>query len=205
MVPSDPAMSHTPADEPDSLRRYDVICQSVSLTVTSLVVLMRALVKFLVIHSPTKDDYACIVAWVRRSSLAALMNDDLIACVASIIRLVLGIQTMSTIDRTYDWFPEFLWTTAEISCGIIAGSLPVLPAFFRHMFGNHCWPIKRDSSEHPSNQRKSREGIAEPIDSGIGASLHDQPRSAPGVHPDIDIENRGDLQVETTEHRGLGG
>ncbi|KAF5855761.1 hypothetical protein ETB97_008461 [Aspergillus alliaceus] len=64
MVPSDPAMSHTPADEPDSLRRYDVICQSVSLTVTSLVVLMRVLVKFLVIHSPTKDDYACIVAWL---------------------------------------------------------------------------------------------------------------------------------------------
>lgn len=31
-------------------------------------------------------------------------------CISSIMRLVIGIEKQGTQDKTYDWFPEFLWT-----------------------------------------------------------------------------------------------
>jgi hypothetical protein len=31
-------------------------------------------------------------------------------CISSVMRLLVSIRNLDTGDRTYDWFPEFLWT-----------------------------------------------------------------------------------------------
>ncbi|OJK03796.1 hypothetical protein ASPACDRAFT_57176 [Aspergillus aculeatus ATCC 16872] len=54
------------------------------------------------------------------------------ACICSVMRLVVSVRNRTTRDRTHDWFPEFLWTTAEITSGIVASCLPALPSFFKH-------------------------------------------------------------------------
>lgn len=54
------------------------------------------------------------------------------ACVSSIMRMVNNIKFSTTDDVTFQLTPVALWTLAEITSGIVAGCLPVLPAFFRH-------------------------------------------------------------------------
>ncbi|KEY76020.1 integral membrane protein [Aspergillus fumigatus] len=37
------------------------------------------------------------------------------ACMCSIMRLVVSVQNRTVEDKTYDWFPEFLWTYSSRS------------------------------------------------------------------------------------------
>ncbi|GLA10743.1 hypothetical protein AnigIFM62618_000340 [Aspergillus niger] len=48
------------------------------------------------------------------------------------MRLRWSVRNRNSTDNTYDAFPELLWTTAEITSGIIASSLPALPSFYRY-------------------------------------------------------------------------
>ncbi|PLN83053.1 hypothetical protein BDW42DRAFT_71054 [Aspergillus taichungensis] len=47
-----------------------------------------------------------------------------IACVCSIMSLEVSIRNETTSDWTHDWFPGFLWTSAEVTSGIIASCVP---------------------------------------------------------------------------------
>ncbi|KAA8651292.1 uncharacterized protein ATNIH1004_000173 [Aspergillus tanneri] len=66
----------------------------------------------------------------QKLGISAVFAAGLFACFASAMRIDVSVKKNHTLDRTYDWFPEFLWTSAEISAGIIASSLPAVPSFF---------------------------------------------------------------------------
>ncbi|KAF9884169.1 hypothetical protein FE257_002227 [Aspergillus nanangensis] len=53
---------------------------------------------------------------------------------AFLMRLVVSLQNKSLDDKTHEWFGEFLWTTAEITAGIVASCLPAFPTLFRRFF-----------------------------------------------------------------------
>ncbi|KAA8643818.1 uncharacterized protein ATNIH1004_010593 [Aspergillus tanneri] len=95
----------------------------------------------------------------KKLGISGLFVTGLFACFASIMRLVIGVQKRNTKDMTYDWFPEFLWTSAEISSAIIAGSLPAVPAFFRYFSRKLSKAIKRNSRHNQSNTSGSEAGM----------------------------------------------
>ncbi|KAL4781208.1 ribosomal protein L36e-domain-containing protein [Aspergillus varians] len=70
----------------------------------------------------------------RKIGVSAIFAAGIFGWFASIMRLQVSIRGIYTKDRTYDWYPEFLWTTAEVTCGIVASCLPALPSFFQHFF-----------------------------------------------------------------------
>jgi len=64
--------------------------------------------------------------------ITAIFGAGLFGCISSVMRLSVSANTADTTDKTYDWFSEFLWTSAEISSGLIASCLPAIPTFFRY-------------------------------------------------------------------------
>ncbi|KAL3481649.1 ribosomal protein L36e-domain-containing protein [Aspergillus californicus] len=81
----------------------------------------------------------------RKVGISAIFAAGIFGCFASIMRLEVSVDNRDTDDRTYDWYSEMLWTTAEITCGILAGCLPALPTFFRYFCGK-ARPIFSDMS-----------------------------------------------------------
>ncbi|KAH2541272.1 hypothetical protein KXW97_004100, partial [Aspergillus fumigatus] len=71
-----------------------------------------------------------------------------------IMRLVVSVQNRTVEDKTYDWFPEFLWTSAEVTSGIIASCMPALPTFFRHFFKRACALISNLTTSYSSRSAK---------------------------------------------------
>ncbi|KAE8373466.1 hypothetical protein BDV26DRAFT_67304 [Aspergillus bertholletiae] len=63
---------------------------------------------------------------------SAVFVAGVFGCISSVMRLVVSIPNSTATDNTFVWFPEFLWTAAEIASGIIASCLPALPTFLRH-------------------------------------------------------------------------
>ncbi|PWY86157.1 hypothetical protein BO70DRAFT_386434 [Aspergillus heteromorphus CBS 117.55] len=68
----------------------------------------------------------------RKLGISAIFAAGIFGCISSVMRLAVSIGNRYSTDKTYDWFPEFLWTTAEITSGILASSLPALPTFYKH-------------------------------------------------------------------------
>ncbi|OGM41142.1 integral membrane protein [Aspergillus bombycis] len=93
----------------------------------------------------------------QKLGLSAVFAAGLFACFSSAMRIGISVQKNNTSDRTYDWFPEFLWTSAEISAGIIASSLPAVPSFFRHVKGKVATAI---SSEVKSLSKSNRHSLS---------------------------------------------
>ncbi|KAJ9300994.1 hypothetical protein DTO271G3_2158 [Paecilomyces variotii] len=85
----------------------------------------------------------------QKIGISAVFAAGLFGCISSIMRLVIGIEKQGTQDKTYDWFPEFLWTSAEITSAIITSCLPTLPNFFRHYFRKAMIPSR--NSQHRTN------------------------------------------------------
>ncbi|KNG89223.1 integral membrane protein [Aspergillus nomiae NRRL 13137] len=92
----------------------------------------------------------------QKLGISAIFAAGLFACLSSAMRISISVQKNNTSDRTYDWFPEFLWTSAEISAGIIASSLPAVPSFFRHVKGKVTTVI---GSEVKSTSRSNRHSL----------------------------------------------
>ncbi|RMZ46856.1 integral membrane protein [Aspergillus flavus] len=93
----------------------------------------------------------------QKLGISAIFAAGLFACFSSAMRISISVQKNNTSDRAYDWFPEFLWTSAEISAGIIASSLPAVPSFFRHIRGKASTAI---SSELQSTRRSNRYNLS---------------------------------------------
>ncbi|KAL4878520.1 ribosomal protein L36e-domain-containing protein [Aspergillus karnatakaensis] len=70
----------------------------------------------------------------KKLGISTIFAAGIFGCFASIMRLEVSVRHRNTTDKTYDWYSEFLWTAAEITCGIIASCLPALPTFMRHFF-----------------------------------------------------------------------
>ncbi|KAJ5218110.1 uncharacterized protein N7498_000209 [Penicillium cinerascens] len=87
----------------------------------------------------------------QKFGISAVFAAGLFGCFASIMRLVISIQNGNTQDKTHDWFPEFLWTSAEICAGIIASCLPAIPSFFRHVGRKAATVISSGNHRSKSN------------------------------------------------------
>ncbi|KAL4890898.1 hypothetical protein BDV59DRAFT_209293 [Aspergillus ambiguus] len=70
----------------------------------------------------------------KKLGTSAVFAAGAFGCVSSIMRLVASVSHKSMHDKTFDWFPEFLWTTAEITSGIVASCLPAVPSVLRLFF-----------------------------------------------------------------------
>ncbi|KAI9930901.1 hypothetical protein MW887_010552 [Aspergillus wentii] len=88
--------------------------------------------------------------------ISGVFAAGLFGCVSSLMRLIVSVQNKDSDDKTYDWFPEFLWTTAEIASGIIASCLPALPKFFRFYFRRAVTKISQLSTKGSSHEGKKQ-------------------------------------------------
>ncbi|KAI4274159.1 MAG: hypothetical protein LQ337_004124 [Flavoplaca oasis] len=95
--------------------------------ITKLSILLQYLVIF--VPNSTGKTYWAIhfVIWVNLLFYLAV-----IACIASIMRMVNNVQYAQTQDYTFRLTAVALWTLGEIASGIVCSCLPVVPAFFRH-------------------------------------------------------------------------
>ncbi|KAL4950243.1 hypothetical protein BDW69DRAFT_187545 [Aspergillus filifer] len=66
-----------------------------------------------------------------KMGISAIFAAGFFGCFASIMRLQASIRNRTNKNKTEAWFDEILWTTAEITCAIIASCLPAFPTFFR--------------------------------------------------------------------------
>ncbi|PWY93667.1 hypothetical protein BO94DRAFT_511449 [Aspergillus sclerotioniger CBS 115572] len=102
---------------------------NIPILVTSIVNVVSDLMMLLM---PIRCVWRLQIPVRQKIGISAIFAAGIFGCIASIMRLVVSIGNSDTPDKTYDWFPEFLWTTAEITSGIVASSLPALPSFYRH-------------------------------------------------------------------------
>ncbi|KAL4798906.1 hypothetical protein BDV19DRAFT_385984 [Aspergillus venezuelensis] len=66
-----------------------------------------------------------------KMGISSIFAAGVFGCFASIMRLQSSIRNRATGNKTEAWYDEILWTTAEITCAIIASCLPAFPTFFR--------------------------------------------------------------------------
>ncbi|OJJ53194.1 hypothetical protein ASPSYDRAFT_62356 [Aspergillus sydowii CBS 593.65] len=97
----------------------------------------------------------------RKMGISAIFAAGVFGCFSSIMRLAVSVKDRDTKDKTYDWFSEFLWTTAEVTCGIVASSLPALPTFFRHFFAEAKTKLSDLSRTRGSTAQSNSFGIPE--------------------------------------------
>ena len=81
------------------------------------------------------------MSWTKKWRIFAVFTVGLFGCVAAIMRLIYSIQLISFSDVTDPnqqlvTDKKGLWGFAEISLGIIAGCMPVLPRFFKQISAN---------------------------------------------------------------------
>lgn len=89
----------------------------------------------------------------RRQKLgaSAVFAAGIFGCVSSIMRLIITVQNSNEDDLTYAWFGEFLWTSAEITSGIICSCVPALPAFVRHFYAKAATRLSKDRDRQHDN------------------------------------------------------
>ncbi|KAL4906507.1 hypothetical protein BDW74DRAFT_176827 [Aspergillus multicolor] len=92
----------------------------------------------------------------RKLGVSAIFAAGIFGCFASIMRLEVSVRNRDTQDQTHDWYNEILWTTAEITCGILASCLPALPTFFRHFIGKARTILSTSRTRGTSNQSQDR-------------------------------------------------
>ncbi|RAH74287.1 uncharacterized protein BO66DRAFT_313099 [Aspergillus aculeatinus CBS 121060] len=111
----------------------DIPGQCININIPILVTsIVNVVSDFLMLLLPIVCVWRLQMTWWKKMSLSAVFAAGIFACICSVMRLVVSVRNRTTRDRTHDWFPEFLWTTAEITSGIVASCLPALPSFFKH-------------------------------------------------------------------------
>ncbi|KAB8199980.1 hypothetical protein BDV34DRAFT_230705 [Aspergillus parasiticus] len=89
---------------------------------------------FLILLLPIVCVWRLQMTFKKKICTSAVFVAGIFGCISSVMRLVVSIPNSTATDNTFVWFPEFLWTAAEITSGIIASCLPALPTFLRHFF-----------------------------------------------------------------------
>ncbi|PYH47458.1 uncharacterized protein BP01DRAFT_414345 [Aspergillus saccharolyticus JOP 1030-1] len=107
--------------------------QCISINIPILVTsIVNVVSDFMMLLLPNVCVWRLQMTWRTKMGLSAVFAAGIFACICRVMRLMVSVHNRTTLDRTHDWFPEFLWTTAEITSGIVASCLPALPSFFRH-------------------------------------------------------------------------
>ncbi|KAL4921270.1 hypothetical protein BDW62DRAFT_142563 [Aspergillus aurantiobrunneus] len=110
----------------------------------------------------------------KKLGVSAIFAAGVFGCFASIMRLTVSVKNRDTHDKTYDWSDEILWSTAEVTCGIMASCLPALPTFFRHFFITAKTKFSHTSSQTRKGFSKERypEKPAEEYALSPGRKIH---------------------------------
>lgn len=91
----------------------------------------------------------------RKVQISAVFATGLFACVSSIIRLIYSVQLAQEADTTYIIGKVAMWSCAEMTTVILAGSLPVFPKFFQLVIGKLKFfkhPHRSGQSAHSQNR-----------------------------------------------------
>ncbi|OGM47030.1 hypothetical protein ABOM_003736 [Aspergillus bombycis] len=108
---------------------------------------------FLILLLPIVCVWRLQMTFKKKICTSAVFVAGIFGCISSVMRLVVSIPNSTATDNTFVWFPELLWTAAEITSGIIASCLPALPTFLRHFL------------------KKTRYFFPEPVMTGSGSSI----------------------------------
>ncbi|KAM0806447.1 hypothetical protein BDR22DRAFT_968475 [Usnea florida] len=97
---------------------------------------MAVILDFSILLLPLPLIWRLQMAWKKKSRVIAVFGVGLLACIASVMRLVYQIELTHVPPNTPVYQLNIdrigLWAFAEIAIGIIIGCLPVLPRFFKH-------------------------------------------------------------------------
>ncbi|KAL9100970.1 MAG: hypothetical protein Q9163_003712 [Psora crenata] len=102
----------------------------VLLTVTAVV---NVVSDFSILLLPIGCIWRLQMPWKKKIGISAVFATGSIACIASVMRIVVGLQSYNTGDSTYTSAPSIHWTYAEIVIGIICGCMPVVPKFISYL------------------------------------------------------------------------
>lgn len=69
----------------------------------------------------------------RKIGVSAIFGTGAFACISSLLRVIYQVKLNRTQDYTYVKTETGLWGYAELACGIICGSLPILPLLWQHL------------------------------------------------------------------------
>ncbi|MCJ1348382.1 hypothetical protein MMC31_006613, partial [Peltigera leucophlebia] len=155
---------------------------------------------FCVLALPLASIWKLQMATKHKVGISAVFAVGLFACVSSIMRLVTSVEAIRSKDNTWDLVRTYLWTVAEITSGVVCGSLPILPQFMRafvpkltSIFASNSNRKGTSSQNTPSNRIYHAESRNTPKRAGSGAwhDLRDMNPKAPYVEFDRS-DNRSD-------------
>ncbi|KAL4936754.1 hypothetical protein BDV06DRAFT_216421 [Aspergillus oleicola] len=92
---------------------------------------INALSDLVILVLPQTRIWRLNMAFRKKIAVSAVFLFGIVACTASIVRLAYAVLLLTTHNISYFGYMAGLWTLPEIACGIIAGSLPATPKFFR--------------------------------------------------------------------------
>ncbi|KUI57687.1 hypothetical protein VP1G_05001 [Cytospora mali] len=83
----------------------------------------------------------------RKIGVMAIFAVGLLACIASIVRLVYSVRLTQTTDRTWAIDPVGIWAFVEFTTVILSGCFPILPRFLQFVrYGRAGPPVSNNSS-----------------------------------------------------------
>ncbi|KAL2043854.1 hypothetical protein N7G274_003374 [Stereocaulon virgatum] len=133
---------------------------------------------FSILILPLSSIWNLQMATRKKLQISAVFATGLFACVSSIIRLVYSVKMSHEVDTTYIIGKVAMWSCAEVTTVILAGSLPVLPKFFQLVLGKLEFLRHLTRSDRSGHSQK-RATIAS------HSTNHSNPRSiAPWARPD---------------------
>lgn len=100
------------------------------LVVTAIINLIS---DFSILLLPIRSIWRLQLSLRRKLAISAVFATGLVACVTSIMRVVVSVKTYYSEDFTYLMAASAHWTYAEVVIGIVCGCTPVLPKFFGHV------------------------------------------------------------------------
>ncbi|KAI9708953.1 MAG: hypothetical protein M1820_003647 [Bogoriella megaspora] len=147
------------------------------------------------------DDFAILTLplfWIsklqidrkRKYAVASIFAAGLFACITSIMRLVVGIATLNSMDLTYLVLPVALWAMAEVAAALLVACLPVMPRLFRRSIDKPTKGSSKYNSGSQSRVNKSQDRYYEMSDDEV--QLH----GLPSTHLSVDTQTqvRGGVQ-----------
>ncbi|KAF3764060.1 hypothetical protein M406DRAFT_356413 [Cryphonectria parasitica EP155] len=104
----------------------------------------------------------------RKIGVIAIFAVGLLACVASIVRLVYSIQLTQTADETWAIDPVGIWAFVEFTTVILSGCFPILPRFIQFIrYGRAGAPLHSTAKRSYTleNSMASKKSRSVPLDS----------------------------------------
>ncbi|MCJ1458810.1 hypothetical protein MMC28_009184 [Mycoblastus sanguinarius] len=99
------------------------------------------------------------MVWKRKLGVSLIFATGILACLSSIMRLVTFHQSGKHPDQTWYLGLDGLWTLAEITCGIICGSLPTLPRGLAQFSSKISYILSSYRSSRPGDSENSQPNI----------------------------------------------